>query len=67
LPFRLLTDRDQQVARKYGSRSSSGYPRRTVFVIDPAGRIAYRNMQFDAMDPDHYAKLGAAVRTARGS
>ncbi len=67
LPFRLLSDPDQAIARKYGSKDSSGYPRRTVFVVDPGGRVAYRNMRFDAHDPDHYAELGSAVRAARGS
>jgi len=67
LPFRLLSDPDQQVARKYGSGDSSGRPRRTVFVVSPDGRVAYRNMKFNALDPKHYAELGAAVRAARGT
>jgi peroxiredoxin Q/BCP len=67
LPFRLLSDPEQKVARKYGSHSNSGFARRTVFVIDPGGRVAYRNMRFDALDPTHYAELGSAVRAAQGS
>jgi thioredoxin-dependent peroxiredoxin len=67
LPFRLLTDPDQKIARKYGSNDDSGYPKRTVFVVGPDGRVAYRNMRFDALDPNHYAELSSAVRTARGS
>jgi peroxiredoxin Q/BCP len=66
LPFRLLSDPDQTVARKYGSRDNSGFPRRTVFVVGPDGRVAYRNMKFNALDPNHYAELGSAVRAARG-
>jgi peroxiredoxin Q/BCP len=66
LPFRLLTDPDQKIARKYGSYDDSGFPKRTVFVIGPDGKVAYRNMRFDALDPTHYAELGSAVRTARG-
>jgi thioredoxin-dependent peroxiredoxin len=66
LPFRLLSDSAQQVARKYGSYDDSGFPKRTVFVIGPDGKVAYRNMRFDALDPTHYAELGSAVRTARG-
>jgi peroxiredoxin Q/BCP len=66
LPFRLLTDPDQKIARKYGSADDTGYPKRTVFVIGPDGKVAYRNMKFDALDPTHYAELGSAVRTARG-
>jgi peroxiredoxin Q/BCP len=67
LPFRLLSDPEQQVARKYGSYHSSGFPRRTVFVIGPDGRVKYRNLDFDAQDPKDYAALGRAVRSARGA
>ena len=67
VPFRLLSDPGQRVARKYGSADNSGFPRRTVFVVAPDGRVAYRNMKFNALDPRHYAELGAAVRSARGS
>jgi thioredoxin-dependent peroxiredoxin len=67
LPFRLLSDPEQRVARKYGSYGSSGFPRRTVFVIGPDGRVKYRNLDFDAQDPKDYAALGRAVRSARGA
>ena len=67
VPFRLLSDPGQKVARKYGSADNSGYPRRTVFVVGPEGKVTYRNMKFNALDPRHYAELGAAVRAARGS
>lgn len=66
IPFRLLSDPDQAVARKYGSRDNSGFPKRTVFVVAPDGRVTYRNMKFNALDPNHYAELGSAVRAARG-
>jgi thioredoxin-dependent peroxiredoxin len=67
LPFRLLSDPEQRVARKYGSYGSSGYPRRTVFVIGPDGKVKYRNLDFDAQDPKDYAALGRAVRSAAGA
>jgi len=66
LPFRLLTDPDLKVARKYGSYDGAGRPRRTVYVIGPDGRVRYRNLRFNAMDPKDYRALGAAVREARG-
>jgi peroxiredoxin Q/BCP len=66
LPFRLLSDPDQKVARKYGSSGDSGRPRRTVFVVGPDGKVKYRNLRFNALDPTHYSELGAAVRAARG-
>jgi peroxiredoxin Q/BCP len=66
LPFRLLSDPDQKVARKYGSNGDSGRPRRTVFVVGPDGQVKYRNLHFNALDPKHYTELGSAVQAARG-
>jgi peroxiredoxin Q/BCP len=66
LPFRLLSDPTQEVARRYASKDASGYMRRTVYVVGPDGRVQYRNTRFNALDPNHYAKLGAAVRKSRG-
>jgi thioredoxin-dependent peroxiredoxin len=65
LPFRLLSDPRQDVARRYAAGDRSGYLRRVVYVIGPDGRVRYRNMRFNALDPKHYAELGAAVRRAR--
>ncbi len=66
LPFRLLSDPGLQVAKKYGSAGDGGHPRRTVFVVGPDGRVTYRNLQFNALDPKHYSELGSAVQAARG-
>ena len=67
LPFRLLSDPGQVVARRYGSNGENGYMRRTVYVVGPDGKVKYRNLRFNALDPNHYAELGAAVRRSRGS
>ena len=66
LPFRLLSDPDLDVARKYGSKGDGGRPRRTVFVVGPDGRITYRNLRFNPLDPKDYSALGSAVQAARG-
>jgi len=66
LPFRLLSDPDLKVARKYGSNGEGGRPKRTVFVIGPDGRVKYRNLKFNALDPKDYSALGSAVQAARG-
>ena len=66
LPFRLLSDPIQEVARRYASNDRSGYLRRTVYVIGPDGKVQYRNLRFNVLDPKHYAELGAAVRRSRG-
>jgi len=65
LPFRLLSDPDLKVARKYGSSGEGGRPKRTVFVVGPDGRIKYRNLKFNPLDPKDYSALGAAVQAAR--
>ena len=66
LPFRLLSDSDLKVARKYASSGNEGRAKRTVFVIGPDGRVKYRNLKFNALDPKDYSALGAAVEAARG-
>jgi peroxiredoxin Q/BCP len=66
LPFRLLSDPEQKVARKYGSYGDGGHPKRTVFVIGPDGRVKYRNLRFNALDPKDYSALGDAVQATRG-
>lgn len=66
LRFRLLSDPNQKVARKFGSNGENGYMRRTVYVVGPKGDVTYRNLRFNALDPKHYAELAGAVRAARG-
>ena len=65
LPFRLLSDPGQSVSRAYGSADQNGYNRRTVFVVDRKGRVAYADLRFGALDPNAYASLKAAVQDAR--
>jgi thioredoxin-dependent peroxiredoxin len=65
LPFRLLSDPRQEVARRYAANDRSGYLRRVVYVIGPDGKVRYRNLRFNALDPKHYADLAAAVRRTR--
>lgn len=66
-PFQLLSDPSQRVASMYGSKGDGGYNRRTVYVIDARGRVAYRDMRFGALDPKAYGRLKAAVQSARGN
>jgi peroxiredoxin Q/BCP len=68
LPFRLLSDPDQRVSKQYASKDPDGYNRRTIYVIGPDGRVAFRNLQFNALDPQDYAELRSAIKsTARRS
>jgi len=67
LPFRLLSDPEQRVSKQYSSKDSRGYNRRTVYVIGPDGRVKYRNMKFNALDPKSYSELRSAVKAVRGT
>jgi thioredoxin-dependent peroxiredoxin len=68
IPFRLLSDPDQRVSKQYASKDPEGYNRRTIYVVGPDGRVKFRNMNFNALDPNHYAELRSAVRNStRGS
>ena len=67
LPFRLLSDPEQRVSKQYASKDEGGYNRRTVYVIGPDGRVKFRNMRFNALDPHDYAELRQAIRTPNES
>jgi peroxiredoxin Q/BCP len=65
MPFRLLSDPDQRVSKQFGSAGDNGYNRRTVYVIDRKGRVAYTDYRFGALDPKAYTALKDAVQDAR--
>ena len=65
LPFRLLSDPSQEVAKRYGADDlSAGHTRRAVYVIGPDGRVVWRELRFGATDPRAYSALRRAVRDA---
>lgn len=62
LPFRLASDHDHAVAKLYGSfNAGSGYNRRTVFVIDRGGSLAYRDLDYSVRDSVSFTKLREAL------
>jgi len=65
-PFALVSDPQLATADLYGSHVA-GRPvaNRTVFVIGKDGRVAYREMKFNALNEDAYTALAAAVAKAR--
>ncbi len=66
LPFRLASDHDHAVAKRYGSYNDRyGFNRRTVFVVDPAGRIAYMDMAYSTADSTSFLKLRSALEQKR--
>lgn len=40
-PFGILADTDGEIVRKYGCRGFAGMTKRTVYVIDPEGKIIF--------------------------
>ncbi|TFG45878.1 MAG: peroxiredoxin [Gemmatimonadales bacterium] len=66
LPFKLLSDPKQRLAAKYGAKGSQGSMRRVVYVIGKDGKVAWRDMQFNATDPKGYDRLYGAIAEARG-
>ena len=66
LPFRLASDHSHAVARQYGSYNDTyGFNRRTVYVIDRAGKIAYLDLAYSVRDSVSFTKLKAALAAAR--
>src|SRR5919107_1019590 len=64
LPFRLLSDPEQRVSKQYASKDPEGYNRRTIYVVGPDGRVKFRNLSFNALDPNDYSELRTAVRNS---
>lgn len=66
LPFALVSDPSLSLAESYGSRMAGRpYANRTVFVIGKDGRIAYRDLKFNALNEEAYTRLASAIDAAR--
>jgi peroxiredoxin len=64
LPFRLASDHNHAVAKRYGSYNDDyGYNKRTVFVVDHAGKIAYEDLAYSPRDSVSFMKLQGALKT----
>jgi len=62
--FLMASDPGAAVGQVYGAfiqRDSGPLDNRTLFVIDPEGRIAYVAAPFNQVDPAAYAGLGEAI------
>jgi peroxiredoxin Q/BCP len=67
MPFVLVSDTAQAVAKAYGSlgsRPGAGFAR-NVFVIGKDGRIAHSIIRLNALSEEAYAALGQAVASAK--
>ena len=66
LPFGLVSDPSLTTAELYGSRMGGrAMANRTVFVIGKDGKVAWRDMKFNALSEETYASLASAVAQAR--
>lgn len=64
LPFPLLSDHKHRVAPVYHSyNETTGYNKRTVYVIDAAGKIAYIDLEYSTRDLGSFERLRAALGT----
>ena len=62
LQFALLSDHTHDVARTYQSYNpESGFNRRTVYVVDRKGNIAYMDLAYKAGTPDSFQRLKDAL------
>jgi peroxiredoxin len=61
-PFKLLSDHLHSVAKLYDSYNEKyGFNKRTVFVIDRQGKIAYEDLQYSVADNDDFNRLKDAL------
>lgn len=63
LPFILLSDHKHEVAKAYSSYyDAAGFNKRTVYVIDKTGKIAYIDLTYSVRDLNSFDKLQAALK-----
>jgi peroxiredoxin len=61
-PFLMASDTGSVVGKQYGAYLQRyNLDNRTLFVIGPDGRIAWRAVPFREIDPTAYTALGAAL------
>lgn len=62
LPFKLLSDHLHDVSKAYDSyNEATGYNKRTVYVIDKLGKIAYKDLKYSVRDMESFNNLREAL------
>ncbi|MBI3006469.1 MAG: peroxiredoxin [Ignavibacteriales bacterium] len=62
LPFKLLSDHNHEIAKKYSSyNEKTQYNKRTVFVVDKNGAIAYVDLEYSVRDSEDFTRLKEAL------
>lgn len=62
LPFKLVSDHLHKIASAYNSYNETGYNRRTVYLIDKGGKIAYIDLKYSVRDMESFNKLEHALK-----
>ncbi len=66
LPFSLLSDHKHEVATAYQSfNPGNGFNRRTVFVVDRKGKLAYIDLAYKANSAESFEKLKNALQALK--
>jgi peroxiredoxin len=66
LPVKLVSDHSHAIAKVYDSyNATAGYNKRTVYVIDKKGKIAYIDLKYSARDMESFNKLKSALSTIK--
>ena len=65
--FPLLADTDKGVAKAYGVLGPMGFPRRSVFVVDPNGQISYAHRALAGLTYRPLEELVSAVEKANNN
>ena len=63
----LAADTDLDVARAYGVKAPGGLVRRSIFIVDPDGRVRYRKVALVGLGYEDTADLREALAEARAS
>ena len=62
LPFKLVSDHSHETAKNYNSyNDKSGMNKRTVFLIDKTGNIAYADLEYSVRDDEDFRRLKEAI------
>ncbi|MBI3579353.1 MAG: peroxiredoxin [Ignavibacteriales bacterium] len=62
LPFKLVSDHSHNVAKTYNSyNDKSMMNKRTVYLIDKQGKIAYMDLEYSVRDDEDFNKLKTAI------
>jgi len=66
-PFLMASDTGSVVGKQYGAYIQRyNLDNRTLYVVGPDGKIAWRAVPFREIDPTAYTELGAAIDRIAG-